>query len=243
MRAQISGISRCSAALWKHGYLGGKEKREKKRKKKKERRSVKRRLRVCAHSPALRRARLRTAPQPPNGRPKPLAPTAREEPRCIMGAAVPLPSRSRPPPPTPMAHFGRGGGRDYNSQHAAARLAAARHAGSRSPEQRPPLPAARLETPCGAEGSSFGAPPFREQVGEARGAARRGFAMQIFVKTLTGKTITLEVRLRTPHRAHRGAGAAEGRMAAACPKWLLPLRLVVVKRGCGVASRPRCSVS
>lgn len=127
---------------------------------------------MCAHSPALRRARLRTAPQPPNGRPEPLAPTAREEPRCIMGAAVPLPSRSRPPPPTPMAHFGRGGGRDYNSQHAAARRAAARHAGSRSPEHLPPLPAARLETPCGAEGSSFGAPPFREQVGEARGAAR-----------------------------------------------------------------------
>lgn len=76
-----------------------------------------------------------------------------------------------------------------------------------------------------------------------RRGARRGFAMQIFVKTLTGKTITLEVRLRPPHRAHRGAAAAEGRMAAACPKWLLPLRLVAAKRGCGVASRPRCSVS
>lgn len=135
----------------------------------------------------------------------------------------------------------RGGGRDYHPQHASARLSAARHAGSRSPRHRPPLPAARLETPCGAEGRSFGAPPFREQVGEARGAA--GLAMQIFVKTLTGKTITLEVRLRPPRRAHRGAEAAEGRVAAACPTWLLPLQLSGAGRGCGVASQPRCSVS
>lgn len=141
----------------------------------------------------------------------------------------------------PWRTSGAGGGRDYHPQHASARLSAARHAGSRSPRHRPPLPAARLETPCGAEWRSFGAPPFREQVGEARGAA--GLAMQIFVKTLTGKTITLEVRLRPPRRAHRGAEAAEGRVAAACPTWLLPLQLSGAGRGCGVASQPRCSVS
>lgn len=132
---------------------------------------MKRRLRVCAQP----RPEASSAPHRPSASQRP--------PRALgahsaRGAAVHHGGCSSPPlavPPSASDSHGAlraWGGRDYNSQHAAARLAATRHAGSRSPEHRPPLPAARLETPCGAEGSSFGAPPFREQVGEARGAAR-----------------------------------------------------------------------
>lgn len=111
---------------------------------------------------------------------------------------------------------------------------------SRQPSARPAPPATpppsrpsagAAETPCVRQPRSFCAPPFREQdAAELRSAAARGpgpaalhrlspagagLDMQIFVKTLTGKTITLEVR---PHRAVPGEGGRKPGKASPRPR-------------------------
>uniref|UniRef100_A0A8B9U3N9 Ubiquitin-ribosomal protein eS31 fusion protein n=1 Tax=Anas zonorhyncha TaxID=75864 RepID=A0A8B9U3N9_9AVES len=108
-----------------------------------------------------------------------------------MGAAVPLPSRSRPPPPTPMAHFGRGGSETTTPSMPQRGWRRRGTPGAVVPSSARPFLRRGWKPRAGRRGALSGRRHSASRSG--RRGARRGFAMQIFVKTLTGKTITLEV--------------------------------------------------